>query len=61
MKGIKAMSNKEIKGKRLDDFIKQLESRRDNDIASKNKELDYLQTYNEWETKRNQQLEELIK
>lgn len=49
--------NKGFKCRRIDDFKEQLEKRREDAIESKTKEHKYLATYNEWENKRNQQLE----
>ena len=57
----KSEIDKNFKARRLNDFIKQLESRRSDDINARIKEEDYLKLYNEWETKRNQQLKDYEK
>ncbi|CAG8742815.1 11638_t:CDS:1, partial [Ambispora leptoticha] len=61
LEGLKRIFNIEkndFKERRLDDFIQQLEKRRSDAINSKKREEDYLNTYNEWETKLNQQIKE---
>lgn len=53
------ISSDSFKGRRINDFLSQLTKRQDSDRESRSTQQDYLTLYNEWETKRNQQLEAL--